>query len=153
MFHKVIEVYPLEGKRLNVIFADGTTKTYDARPLVDGWDAFKPLEDDALFDSAEVDAGGYGISWNDDIDLSCDELWEHGRTLKTPFDGLMAFSTAADLWGLSDSTLRKAIAYGKIESGVDARKYGKQWVVTRDAMLREYGEPRMEGNQTAASTR
>ncbi len=21
---------------------------------------------------------GYGISWNDEIDLSCDELWENG---------------------------------------------------------------------------
>ena len=25
--------------------------------------------------------------------------------------------------------------------GVDARKYGKQWVVTREAMSREYGDP------------
>ena len=22
--------------------------------------------------------GEYGISWNDEIDLSCDELWENG---------------------------------------------------------------------------
>lgn len=58
-----------------MIFADRTTKAYAAKPLVDGWDAFKPLEDDALFNSVEVDAGGYGISWNEDIDISCDELW------------------------------------------------------------------------------
>lgn len=30
----------------------------------------------------KVDAGGYGVSWNDDIDLSCNELWENG----TPID-------------------------------------------------------------------
>ena len=58
-----------------------------------------------------------------------------------PFDGLMSFSDASELWGLSGSTLRKAIAYGKIVPGADARKYGKQWVVNCDAMLREYGEP------------
>jgi len=29
----------------------------------------------------------------------------------------------------------------KIVPGVDARKYGKQWIVNRDAMLREYGNP------------
>ena len=94
-----------------------------------------------MFNAVSVDPGGYGISWNDDIDLSCDELWEHGKVVKTPFDGLMAFSTAADLWGLSDSTLRKALVYGKIRPGIDARKYGKQWIVTRSAMIREYGEP------------
>ncbi len=24
--------------------------------------------------------GGYGIIWNDDLDLSCDELFENGKT-------------------------------------------------------------------------
>ncbi len=88
-----------------------------------------------------VDQGGYGIVWNDDLDLSCDELWEKGTKVTTPFDGLMSFSDASKLWGLSESTLRKAISYGKIVPGVDARKYGKQWVINRDAMTREYGKP------------
>jgi len=26
-----------------------------------------------------VDTGGYGICWNDEIDLSCNELWENGN--------------------------------------------------------------------------
>ena len=62
------------------------------------------------------------------------------RGQATPFDGLMSFSDASELWDLSESTLRKAVAYGKIVPGVDARKYGKQWIVNRDAMLREYGD-------------
>ena len=37
--------------------------------------------------------------------------------------------------------LRKAISYGKLVSGVDARKYGKQWIVTEAAMRREYADP------------
>ncbi|WP_248922502.1 helix-turn-helix domain-containing protein [Olsenella intestinalis] len=53
----------------------------------------------------------------------------------------MSFADASELWGLSESTLRKAVSYGKIVSGVDARKFGKQWLVTRAAMEREYGEP------------
>ena len=88
-----------------------------------------------------VDEAGYGVIWNDDIDLSCDEFWENGVVQVTPFDDLMSFADAPELWGLSESTLRKAISYGKLVSGVDARKYGKQWIVTKDAMLREYGEP------------
>lgn len=88
-----------------------------------------------------VGQGGYGIVWNDELDLSCDELWENGVEVASPFDGLMSFSDASELWGLSESTLRKAGAYGKIVPRVDARKYGKQWIVNRDAMTREYGEP------------
>ena len=103
--------------------------------------AFKLLKDESLFRSVEVDQGGYGIIWNDDLDLSCDELWENGAEVATPFDGLISFSDASELWGLSESTLRKAVAYGKIVPGVDARKYGKQWIINRDAMLREYGNP------------
>ena len=54
----------------------------------------------------------------------------------------MSFADASELWGLSESTLRKAVSYGKIKPGIDARKYGKQWIVARDAMYREYGEPK-----------
>ena len=89
----------------------------------------------------QVDQGGYGIIWNDDLDLSCDEIYENGKTIKTAFDGLLAFSDATELWGLNESTLRKAIAYGKFVNGVDVCKYGKQWIVSVDAMRREYGEP------------
>ena len=141
MFHKVKEVYPLPDMRLSVIFANGATKVYDVAPLLSRFDAFKMLQDSHVFGSVEVDVGGYGIVWNDDIDLSCDELWENGVTEETPFDGLISFADASELWGLSESTLRKAISYGKLVSGVDARKYGKQWGVTEAAMRREYGDP------------
>ena len=84
--------------------------------------------------------GGYGIIWNDELDLSCDELFANGETIKTPFDGLMAFTDATELWGLNESTLRKAISYGKLINGVDACKYGKQWVISaeiRDSMMKK----------------
>lgn len=141
MFHKVKTVVPLPDYRLSVQFSDGTTKLYDINPLFDRIPAFKALVNDGLYESVEVDVGGYGLIWNDDLDLSSDELWRNGVLAETPFDGLMAFSDATELWGLSESTLRKAISYGKLVAGVDARKYGKQWVVSRDAMFREYGDP------------
>ena len=64
------------------------------------------------------------------------------KTIETPFDGLMAFSDATLIWGLNESTLRKAIAYGKLINGIDVCKYGKQWVVSMKAMEREYGMPK-----------
>ena len=76
------------------------------------------------------------------LNIIGDELFENGKTVKTPFDGLMAFTDATQLWGLNESTLRKAITYGKLVNGVDACKYGKQWVISTEAMKREYGLPK-----------
>lgn len=140
MFHKIKSVSPLPDFRLSVQFSEGVTKLYDVKPLFTKLSVFQALRDDpAEFGSVTVDVGGYGIIWGDELDLSCDELWEHGEQVSTPFDGLMAFSDATELWGLNESTLRKAISYGKLVNGVDVCKFGKQWVVSIDAMQREYG--------------
>lgn len=144
MFHRIKAVNALPGYRLSVQFVEGVTKVYDAKPLFSKWEQFTALQDEERFSGVEVDVGGYGVVWNDDLDLSCDELFANGETVKTPFDGLMAFTDATQLWGLNESTLRKAISYGKLVSGVDACKYGKQWVVSVDAMKREYGVPKTE---------
>ena len=139
MFHKIKTVSALPEYKLSVQFTEGVTKIYDVKPLFKSIPPFKALENFSEFGTVTVDVGGYGIVWNDDLDLSCDELWENGLEVKTPFDGLIAFSDATELWGLNESTLRKAIAYGKLINGVDACKFGKQWVVSVDAMKREYG--------------
>ena len=143
MFHKVKAVNALPDYMLSVQFAEGVTKIYDVKPLFSVWNSFKALQKCyELFRSVRVDQGGYGIVWNDELDLSCEELFENGETVKTPFDGLMAFTDATEIWGLNESTLRKAISYGKLVNGVDACKYGKQWVISAEAMRREYGEPK-----------
>lgn len=140
MFHKVKNVFPITEHRLTVQFCEGVTKVYDVKPLFERIRAFKELEGNPdVFSAVTVDTGGYGIVWNDDLDLSCDELWDNGVIVKTPFDGLMAFGDATQLWGLNESTLRKAIAYGKLVNGIDVYKFGKQWVISIEAMQREYG--------------
>lgn len=60
---------------------------------------------------------------------------------ENPFDGLMSLADAARIWGKEDSTLRHAIQRGKFTAGVDAKLFGKQWVITEAAMRREYGAP------------
>ena len=142
MFHKVKDVNPLPDYKISVRFAEGVTKIYALAPLWDKYAFFAPLKDNpALFASVTVDQGGYGVIWNDEIDISCDELWENGQETETPFDDLMALGDATFLWNLNESTLRKAISYGKLVNGVDVCKFGKQWVVSTAAMEREYGCP------------
>lgn len=139
MFHKVKNVSAMPDYKLSVQFCEGVTKIYNVKPLFDKIPVFAELKNEEQFFNVSVDTGGYGIVWNDELDLSCDELWESGVQVKTPFDGLMAFGDATKLWGLNESTLRKAVTYGKLVNGVDVCKFGKQWVVSAEAMKREYG--------------
>ncbi|KAI3350209.1 DUF2442 domain-containing protein [Clostridium botulinum] len=65
---------------LIVIFDNGITKeiNFDEK-LKD--DFYADLRNRLLFEQAKVDAGGYGVSWNDDIDISEYELWNMGKTI------------------------------------------------------------------------
>ena len=82
MFYKVKEVQPLTAFWLLVSFDTGEKKRYNVEPLFDKWEVFKQIADvKGLFEQVKVDTGGYGISWNDDIDLSCNELWNNGETV------------------------------------------------------------------------
>ena len=142
MFKKVSSVKPLPDFRLLVCFVAGETVIYDVKPLFSKFPDFKTLSNaEGLFSCVQVDTGGHGISWNDDLDLSCNELWGNGEIVQSPFEGILSFKDATNIWGLNESTLRKAVSYGKLIEGVDIRKYGKQWIVTKDAMIREYGNP------------
>ena len=79
MFDKVKSVKPLPDLMLLVGFENGAEKHYDVKPLLDKYEAFEIfLTTPALFWLVKVDQGGYGISWNDDLDISCNELWQNG---------------------------------------------------------------------------
>lgn len=56
------------------------------------------------------------------------------------FEGLLSFAEATKRWNLKDSTLRKAVATGKLINEVDCKKFGVVWIVKESAMIREYGE-------------
>jgi hypothetical protein len=72
---KILSVQPLDDKKLLVQFANGVDKIYDCKPLIEKFEPFQPLENEVFFKQVQVDAGGYGISWNDKVDLSESELW------------------------------------------------------------------------------
>ena len=79
MFHTIKNIKPLKYYILLATFTDGTVKVYDLKPLFSTIDTFDSLQYiPGLFKQVKVDIGGYGISWNDYLDLSCDEIWEKG---------------------------------------------------------------------------
>jgi hypothetical protein len=76
-FPTISHVTPLPHYTLLVTFINGITKKYDCLPLLKRPE-FLLLKNEAFFKSVRVDGGGYGISWNDDIDISEYELWTNG---------------------------------------------------------------------------
>ena len=77
---QIVSVFPQENKKLLVKFVNGVEKIYDCEQILH-LDAFQLLHNEAFFRAVKVDSGGYGISWNDDIDLSEYELWTNGVEL------------------------------------------------------------------------
>jgi hypothetical protein len=80
---KILSVEPLENKRLLVKFLNGVEKIYDCQTLIEKFEPFKALEDDVFFKQVKADPGGYGISWNDNVDLSEYELWTNAVEVVT----------------------------------------------------------------------
>lgn len=79
MFYKIKDIKPHNNYTLIVTFENDIIKIYDVKPLFNKWDIFNALQNVVgLFEQVKVDSGGYGISWNDELDLSCNELWNNG---------------------------------------------------------------------------
>ena len=82
-YPRIRSVRPRLGKRLLVTFENGEQRIYDCTPLLAS-EAFKPLQDETLFQRARADSHGYGIIWTDDIDLAESEVWLHGQPVEPP---------------------------------------------------------------------
>ena len=87
MFHKITSLAALPDYILLVGFADGEFKQFDLKPLMEKYPPFKTLKDvDGLYEQAKIDAGGYGIVWNDDLDISAEGIYEKGVACAAPDD-------------------------------------------------------------------
>jgi len=82
MFYKIVEVKPIDNFILIVKFENGIEKQYDIKIMMNKFEVFKGLNNEILFKNVKIDAGGYGISWNENIDLSSEEIWNNGIEIK-----------------------------------------------------------------------
>ena len=79
MLHRIEGIYPMPDYVLGCKFSDGAILLYDLKPLFKTIPAFAQLiKQPGLYHKVAVSVGGYGIIWNDDLDLSSEEIWEHG---------------------------------------------------------------------------
>lgn len=63
--------------KITVLFDNGVTKKIDFKEKLQD-DFYSDLKNKFLFEQAQIDTGGYGLSWNDEIDISEYELWNMG---------------------------------------------------------------------------
>ena len=76
----IIKIQPQDNYIIICEFKNKMKKKYDVKPLIKRNIYFKQLEKDInLFFKVRVDNGGYGISWNEEIDLAAEEIWENGE--------------------------------------------------------------------------
>ena len=95
--HRIIsKIQPQPDLTLLVTFATGEIVSFDVRSLFDKYPVFKRLEEDrALFESVKIDGIGFGISWDDTLDLSSDGIFLRGKHVgKTDPDVRVALGQA-----------------------------------------------------------
>lgn len=79
MFHKIVSLATLPDFILFVGFSDGEYRKFDLKPYIKKYPAFQSLKDiSGLYSTAKIDVGGFGIVWNDDLDISAEGIYEKG---------------------------------------------------------------------------
>jgi hypothetical protein len=76
-YPRIKYIEPLSEYKLFVIFDNGIIKIYSLQNRMQS-SPFQALQDIDLFNSVHISNGGYGVIWNDEIDLSEYELWTNG---------------------------------------------------------------------------
>jgi DNA-binding XRE family transcriptional regulator len=85
MFVKITSVATLPDYILLVGFSTGDYKQFDLKPLIEKYPAFASLKNvNGLYEQVKIDIGGYGLVWNDELDISADGLYEKGTVCQPP---------------------------------------------------------------------
>ena len=119
---KVSSAVPLEDMQVLVFFEDGKIKKFDVKTLIPDYPEFEDLKNPDLFNLLRVEPGGYGISWNEDLDCSEGELYENGIDVPLCAEDFGAFARhnlistreAAEILGCTKQNIEDLIRRGKL---------------------------------------
>ena len=79
MFHKITSLQIKSDYLLVVGFSNNKVKLFDLKPYIEKYKPFKQLANQpGLYKTAKIDIGGYGIVWNDELDISAEGIYEKG---------------------------------------------------------------------------
>lgn len=84
-FHTITSLNTLPNFVLLVGFQNGEYRQFDLKPYMEEYPAFKSLkETKGLYEQARIDIGGFGIVWNNDLDISSEGIYEKGISCSKP---------------------------------------------------------------------
>ena len=78
---KILSAQAIDDRTLLIEFSQSEFKKYNISQLLSK-EMFAPLQNPSFFKSFKIEAGGYGLVWNEDIDISEYELWKNGVSIK-----------------------------------------------------------------------
>ena len=94
MFHKITSLATLPDYILLVGFANGDFKQFDLKPLMNKYPPFAALKNvNGLYEQVKIDVGGFGLIWNDELDLSAEGIYEQGLSCQ-PTEDIEAYRKA-----------------------------------------------------------
>jgi hypothetical protein len=88
-YPKIVRAEAIGDRIIRVEFTNQDLKDYDISTLIEN-PMFAPLQQPEFFRNFQVEPGGYGLVWNDDIDISEYELWSKGKTAQINGDSAFA---------------------------------------------------------------
>ncbi len=99
MNHRIERVRALPNFIIEARFIGGEVKQYNVTTLFEQFPQFCVFTTQpSLFEQVQVDTGGYGISWNDELDLDADVVWDNGVLVEvcqeTDMNRLIAYQFA-----------------------------------------------------------
>lgn len=68
-------------------------------------------------------------------------LPDYADIKKECINDILTLKEAASIWNKDTSTIRRRIVSNKLKEGIAYRKSGSTWLITRESMLKLYGEP------------
>ena len=87
MFYKITSLSTLDNYILLVCFSNGVFKKFDLKPIINKYLPFKDLVNiNGLYKQAKIDVGGYGVIWNDELDISSNIIFEKGDEVKPEYN-------------------------------------------------------------------
>ena len=81
MFISATNLIFLDGVKIELTFQDGKIIRFDLSSLFDKISSLKELQNRELFLSGYLDKGGYGIIWNDEVDIDTMTIYEDGKVV------------------------------------------------------------------------
>ncbi len=122
MFKKIAAVQPFAGHDLIVWFADGEARLFDAKLFIKKHNEFAALNDEKVFNTVQLAAEGYGVSWGNDLDISCKEVHDASK----PID-VVGCESARVISEVVDARHEEGLSQAKLASAAGV----KQPVVAR----------------------